>query len=198
MAESADDPSLHWIEPRMRGVFPLDSFHVPRKLARLVRSERFEVRSNLNFPAVIEACAAPGPGREITWINQQIRDLYGALFQRGHCHTVEVYDGGALVGGLYGVSLGAAFFGESMFHRATDASKVALVHLVARLRAGGFHLLDAQFVTSHLAQFGATEVPRAIYRQMLDSAMARRGSTLPFGHDWRAPGEEIVRLATAG
>lgn len=171
MAESADDPTLHWIEPRARGIFPLDGFHVPRKLARLVRAERFSVRVDTNFAAVIAACAAPADGRETTWINRAIRELYGALFERGQCHTVEVYDADVLVGGLYGVSLGGAFFGESMFHRATDASKVALVHLVGRLIVGGYTLLDAQFITPHLEQFGAVEVPREAYRQLLSAAL---------------------------
>lgn len=176
MAESADDPTLHWVEPRLRGIFPLDRFHVPRSLARVVRSDRFEVCVNRDFAAVIEACAAPGPGREVTWINGLIRSLYAELFARGQCHTVEVRLDGALVGGLYGVQLGAAFFGESMFHRASNASKVALVHLVARLRAGGFRLLDAQFITEHLKQFGAIEIPRASYQRLLKPAVGGFGN----------------------
>lgn len=197
MAESADDPSLHWIEPRMRGILPLDGFHIPRKLAKLVRSERFEVRANHNFDAVIEACAAPGAGRQSTWINHQIRTLYGALFRRGHCHTIEVYEGNMLVGGLYGVSLGGVFFGESMFHRVTDASKVALVHLVARLRAGGFTLLDAQFITKHLAQFGAVEIPRAAYRKKLDEAAGYAARFQPWDAASLPSGADIVRLASS-
>ncbi len=173
MAESEDDPSLHWIEPKQRGVFPLERFHVPRKLAQLIRSDRFEVQVNADFPAVIAKCAAPAEGRSTTWINPLIRNLYGALFQQGNCHTVEVYESGQLVGGLYGVSLGAAFFGESMFHDVRDASKVALVHLVARLIAGGFVLLDAQFITPHLAQFGAEEIPRKEYQKRLAQALAK-------------------------
>jgi leucyl/phenylalanyl-tRNA--protein transferase len=172
MAESADDPGLFWLEPKQRGVIPLDSFVVPRRLARTVRSDMFTVTVDQDFDAVIDACAASAEDRPTTWINQRIRVLYGALFHRGHCHTVEVRDEtGALVGGLYGVRLGGAFFGESMFHRARDASKVALVHLVARLKAGGFTLLDTQFVTPHLAQFGAVELPRAAYRRRLEAAL---------------------------
>ena len=172
MAESADNPALYWIEPEARGVIPLDGFHVPSRLARTVRAERFTVVCDRDFEAVIDACAEPRRGRSRTWINARIRRLYGALFARGHCHTVEAYDGDALVGGLYGVSLGAAFFGESMFHRARDASKVALVHLVARLKAGGFRLLDTQFVTDHLKTFGAAEVSRRQYHKLLEAAVA--------------------------
>ena len=134
MAESADDPALYWIEPELRGIIPLETFHVPARLARTVRAEPFTVVCNRDFEGVIEGCAEPGPGRSRTWINGRIRRLYRKLFDIGHCHTVEVYDGAHLVGGLYGVSLGRTFFGESMFHRARDASKVALVHLVARLQ----------------------------------------------------------------
>src|SRR5215211_7391562 len=172
MAESAENPSLYWIEPEARGVIPLDGFHVPSRLARTVRAERFTVVCDRDFEAVIEACAEPRRGRSRTWINARIRRLYGALFARGHCHTVEAYEGDALVGGLYGVSLGAAFFGESMFHRARDASKIALVHLVARLKAGGFRLLDTQFVTDHLKTFGAAEVSRRQYHKLLEAAVA--------------------------
>lgn len=175
MAESADDPGLHWIEPQKRGILPLDGFHVSAKLARLVRQARYEVVIDRDFNAVIDACAAPRSIDGETWINRPIRRLYGALFEAGYCHTVEVYDGEALVGGLYGIALGGAFFGESMFHRARDCSKLALVHLVARLKAGGFTLLDTQFVTEHLRQFGAIEVPRKAYRAMLDAALEREG-----------------------
>ncbi|PSC05801.1 leucyl/phenylalanyl-tRNA--protein transferase [Alsobacter soli] len=172
MAESADDPALYWVEPRERGVIPLDEFNVPSRLARTVRSDRFEIRVDSDFDAVIAGCAEPAPDRRQTWINRRIRELYGALFDLGWAHTVECWREGRLVGGLYGVRLGAAFFGESMFHRERDASKVALVHLVARLRAGGFRLLDTQFVTPHLATFGALEVPRREYRKLLDNATA--------------------------
>jgi len=171
MAESAEDPALYWIEPEERGIIPLTGFHIPARLARTVRAERFTVVCDRDFDAVIAGCAEPQPGRGRTWINARIRKLYRGLFDIGHCHTVEVYDGDALVGGLYGVSLGAAFFGESMFHRARDASKVALVHLVARLKAGGFKLLDTQFVTDHLKTFGAIEVPQLRYHKLLDAAL---------------------------
>jgi leucyl/phenylalanyl-tRNA---protein transferase len=172
MAESADDPALYWIEPERRGIIPLESFHVPARLARTVRSDRFTVTCNREFDAVITACAEPQPGRQRTWINARIRNLYRGLHQLGHCHSVEVYDGPILVGGLYGVSLGGAFFGESMFHHARDASKVALVHLVARLRTGGYRLLDTQFVTDHLKTFGAVAVSRRQYHKLLEGALA--------------------------
>jgi leucyl/phenylalanyl-tRNA---protein transferase len=176
MADSADDPMLYWVEPEMRGVLPLDAFHVARRLKRTVRSDLFEVRVDSDFDAVIAGCATPRPGRRATWINAPIRKLYGALFRAGHVHTVEAWQGERLVGGLYGVSLGAAFFGESMFSEARDASKVALVHLVARLKRGGFRLLDAQFLTAHLAQFGAIEMPRDDYVRLLDAAVAAKGA----------------------
>jgi leucyl/phenylalanyl-tRNA--protein transferase len=174
MAESAEDPSLFWVEPDLRGVLPLDGFHCPRRLARTVRRDHFDVRVDTAFEAVIAGCAAPAPGRRKTWINGRIRALYGELFERGHCHTVESWQDGKLVGGLYGVSIGAVFFGESMFSRRTDASKVALVHLVARLRAGGYRLLDTQFLTEHLSQFGALEIPREDYAERLEQAVAAK------------------------
>jgi len=176
MAESADDPALYWIEPEMRGIIPLDTFHVPARLARTVRSTPFSVQVNRNFEAVIQGCAAPQRDRARTWINGRIRRIYRALHAHGHCHSVEVYDGAELVGGLYGVSLGRAFFGESMFHRARDASKIALVHLIARLRAGGFRLLDTQFVTDHLRTFGAVEVPKRRYHRLLEEALVGEGN----------------------
>lgn len=184
MADSADDPGLFWIEPELRGVVPLDAFHVSSRLARTVRSDRFEIRVDHDFAAVIAACARPAPGRRKTWINRRIRSLYTELYDIGRCHSVEAYENGELVGGLYGVRLGAAFFGESMFHTARDASKVALVHLVARLIAGGFSLLDTQFVTDHLKTFGAVEVPRERYQEMLDEAVSRRANfhAWPKGH----------------
>jgi leucyl/phenylalanyl-tRNA--protein transferase len=171
MAESAEDPALYWIEPERRGVLPLDAFHLPRRLARLLRGDRFQVMVDRDFGAVLDGCAAPGPGRGRTWINGRIRRLYGDLYARGHCHTVEAYEGDRLVGGLYGVELGGAFFGESMFHTERDASKVALAHLVARLRVGGFSLLDTQFVTDHLRQFGAVELSRKTYHGRLEAAL---------------------------
>lgn len=171
MAEDADDPSLFWVEPQRRGIIPLDAVHVSRRLARTVRQDVFEVRIDTDFEAVIAACAAPGDRRERTWINTRIRRLYGELFDLGHCHTVEAWRDGRLVGGLYGVRLGAAFFGESMFHRESDASKVAFVHLAGRLRAGGFGLLDAQFVTGHLSTLGAVELDRRDYAGILSRAV---------------------------
>jgi leucyl/phenylalanyl-tRNA---protein transferase len=172
MAESADDPTLFWVDPQSRGIFPLDGLVVSRRLARTVRSDRFIIRVDHDFEAVIDGCAGAAAGRPSTWINHRIRRLYRDLFDLGFVHTVETYaSDGSLAGGLYGVQIGAAFFGESMFHRATDASKVSLVHLVARLRAGGFRLLDTQFVTEHLASLGAVEVPRALYHRMLDEAI---------------------------
>jgi leucyl/phenylalanyl-tRNA---protein transferase len=172
MAESAEDNALYWIEPERRGILPLDGLHVPNRLARTIRKGCFEVRFDHDFEAVIEGCAAPRSGRRSTWINGRIRGLYRDLFALGHCHTVEVYEGDTLLGGLYGVHLGRAFFGESMFSRARDASKIALVYLVARLRFGGFVLLDTQFVTGHLARFGAIEVGRAEFQRLLEGALA--------------------------
>lgn len=171
MSESADDPTIFWVEPEKRGLIPLDGFRVTSRLARTVRSDVFRVTVNTAFKQTIAGCAAPQPGRDDTWINGRIRDLYTSLHEIGHCHSVEAWQGDRLVGGLYGVSLGRAFFGESMFHIERDASKVALVHLVARLIAGGFVLLDTQFVTDHLRTFGAVEVPRRRYRTMLDDAV---------------------------
>jgi leucyl/phenylalanyl-tRNA---protein transferase len=171
MAESADDPTLFWVEPEQRGVIPLDGLKVSSRLARTVRSGRFTVTVDKAFSEVLDGCAEPKPGRDNTWINRRIRTLYTGLFRLGHCHSVEVWQGHALVGGLYGVNLGGAFFGESMFHRASDASKVALVHLVARLIAGGFTLLDTQYVTEHLRSLGAIEISRRRYRSQLDLAL---------------------------
>ncbi len=172
MADSADDPGLFWVEPEFRGVLKLGAFHLPTRLARTVRQEKFEIRIDTDFEAVISACAEPRPGRRKTWINARIRRLYGQLFELGHCHTIEAWREGKLVGGLYGLALGGAFFGESMFSRDRDASKVALVHLVARLKAGGFQLLDTQFITEHLRQFGAVEIGRNEYQTLLDKALA--------------------------
>jgi leucyl/phenylalanyl-tRNA--protein transferase len=196
MAESADDPALYWIEPERRGIIPLDHFHVPERLARTVRSDRFTVVIDRDFDAVIEGCAQPAPGRTRTWINARIRNLYRKLYERGDCHTVEVYDGAEIVGGLYGVSLGRAFFGESMFHRVRDASKVALVHLVARLRAGRYRLLDTQFVTAHLKTFGAIEVARPVYHKLLDSALVGEGDFGALGTDRPISGQAaLAKLA---
>lgn len=192
MAEDADDPTIYWVEPKARGVLPIDHFHVSRRLARTVRSDRFEVRSDLDFQAVITGCAAPRGDGERTWINARIRDLYGALFDAGHAHTVEVYEDGRLVGGLYGVSLGAAFFGESMFHTTRDASKVALVHLMARLRGGGYRLADTQFVTDHLRQFGAEELPRHVYKRRLAEAIAYEATWEIWPGDHAVSGEAVL------
>jgi leucyl/phenylalanyl-tRNA--protein transferase len=171
MAESAEDPGLFWIEPEQRGLLPLDGFHLPRRLARTIRSEPFEIRIDTDFDGVVEGCARPAKGRRKTWINDRIRSLYRELFDLGHCHTVEAWRDGKLVGGLYGIALGGAFFGESMFSLERDASKVALVYLVARLKAGGFTLLDIQFTTEHLKRFGAYEVDRDDYQKLLNRAL---------------------------
>jgi leucyl/phenylalanyl-tRNA--protein transferase len=183
MAETRRGERLYWLDPEQRGILPLDRFHLPRRLRRTVLSDAFEVLADRDFLGVIAGCAAAVPGREDTWINAEIERLFGDLHRLGHAHSVEAWRDGRLVGGLYGVVLGGVFFGESMFSRATDASKVALVHLVARLRIGGFRLLDTQFVTSHLAQFGAVEIPREHYKTLLalavDAPAAWRPSIAP-------------------
>jgi leucyl/phenylalanyl-tRNA--protein transferase len=175
MAEAADDPALYWIEPQARGVLPLDAVHVAKRLQRTVRQDKFEVRIDTDFFGVIEGCGAARAGRETTWINDKIRKLYFDLYDLGHCHTVEVWHGDHIVGGLYGVALGGAFFGESMFSEERDASKIALVHLIARLLHGGFRLLDTQFVTEHLRQFGTVEVERDQFQRLLDDALRYEG-----------------------
>ena len=192
MAESAEDPALYWIEPEMRGIIPLEGFHVPARLARTVRSTRLTVWVDRDFDAVIDGCAEPKGDRARTWINARIRKIYRSLYEHGHCHSVEVYDGDTLVGGLYGVSLGRAFFGESMFHRARDASKIALVHLIARLRAGGYRLLDTQFVTDHLKTFGAVEVPKRRYHRMLEEAIAGEADFAALALDRPVSGAEAL------
>ncbi|MBP0446766.1 leucyl/phenylalanyl-tRNA--protein transferase [Roseomonas sp. SSH11] len=171
MAEGRGSGRLYWLDPKLRGILPLDRFHLPRSLRRTVLSGRFDVSADTDFPGVLAGCAAPAPGREDSWINEEIEDLFNALHRIGHAHSIEVREGGALVGGLYGIRIGAAFFGESMFARADDASKVALVHLVARLRRGGFTLLDTQFLNDHLARFGGEEIPQADYRARLAQAV---------------------------
>jgi len=186
MAESADDPELFWVDPRRRGILPLDAFHVARRLRRVVRQQIFEIRCDTAFEDVIRACAKASEKRPNTWINDEIVRLYAGLFTRGAAHSVECWRDGELVGGLYGVSLGAAFFGESMFSRESEASKVALVHLVARLRLGGFRLLDTQFLTPHLARFGGIEITRRNYHRLLAEALSYRAifpSALPDGAD---------------
>ena len=171
MAESAEDPELFWVDPERRGVLPLDGIHIPRRLKKTIRQGRFGVTADRDFMGVLQGCAERTPSRKSTWINAEIIRLYGALHAMGAAHSVECWHDGKLAGGLYGVALGGAFFGESMFSRDTDASKVALVHLVARLRRGGFTLLDTQFVTAHLARFGALEISRRAYRKRLDTAL---------------------------
>ena len=172
MAESAEDPDLFWIDPDPRGVLPLDRFHLPRRLKRTLRAGHYEIRVDTAFEAVMRGCAEPTEMRPKTWINDEILRLYGALHEQGYAHSVEAWREGELMGGLYGVALRGVFFGESMFSRAADASKVALVHLVARLVKGGFRLLDTQFVTDHLRRFGAVEISRADYHRQLERALA--------------------------
>ena len=173
MGESREDPKLHWLDPRLRAVLPLDGFHLSQRLARTVRSGKFDVTADTAFAETMRACAEPRPGHPESWINEPIVALYTELHQRGHAHSVECRIGDRLVGGLYGVSVGAAFFGESMFSRERDASKVAMVHLVARLIRGGFRLLDCQFMTEHLRSFGAIEIPREAFRTLLADAIDR-------------------------
>jgi leucyl/phenylalanyl-tRNA--protein transferase len=192
MAESADDPALYWIEPQHRGILPLGSVHIPRRLARTVRNDTYRVSIDTDYDGVIEGCAAERAGRRSTWINSRIRLLYRELFRLGHCHTVEVWDEERLVGGLYGVALGGAFFGESMFSYARDASKVALVHLVGRLLAGGFTLLDTQFVTDHLRQFGTVEVDRDEFHRQLDRALKHTADFLVLPRE--TPGAAILDI----
>ena len=195
MAESADDPSLYWIEPDERGVLPLNDFHISRSLKKSVRHAGFEIRIDTAFEQVMKHCAEKAGDRKDTWINARILRLYWQLHKMGCCHSVESWRDGKLVGGLYGVRLGAAFFGESMFARATDASKVALVHLVARLNFGGFKLLDAQFVNDHLKQFGCFKVPKKEYRPILDAATEADADFFAFKNDKNV--EEVLRLASS-
>ncbi|MBI3675540.1 MAG: leucyl/phenylalanyl-tRNA--protein transferase [Proteobacteria bacterium] len=176
MAERRDDPQLFWLSPEERGIIPLDDFHISRRLARTVRSDRFIVKYDTAFREIMQACAEPGPDRDDSWINAEIIALYTALHAQGRAHSVECWRDGKLVGGLYGVELGAAFFGESMFSRERDASKVALVHLVARLIQGGFELLDAQFMTEHLARFGAITISREHYLARLKKAITKKAN----------------------
>lgn len=171
MAESATDPEVFWVRPETRGVIPLDAFHVPKSLAKAMRQRPFEIRFDSDFAGVIDGCAEAREERRNTWINGPIREAYIELYKRGHCHSVEAWRGDELVGGLYGVSLGRAFFGESMFSRARDASKICLVRLVERLRSRGFVLLDTQFTTEHLKRFGALDVPRRKYERLLEEAL---------------------------
>jgi leucyl/phenylalanyl-tRNA---protein transferase len=191
MAERADDASIHWVEPKIRGIIPLDGLKVSKSLAKTIRSNRFDIRINQDFAGVIGGCSdRPGD----TWINQRIKSLYAALFERGFVHTVEVVRDGELVGGLYGVSIGSAFFGESMFHRVTDASKVALVHLGARLIAGGYQLLDTQFLTPHLATLGGIEISQDEYQTRLVNAVLGRANFLSLDESRHRDGAEILEI----
>jgi leucyl/phenylalanyl-tRNA--protein transferase len=194
MAESAEDNALYWVEPEERGIFPLDGLHISHSLRKRVRQQRFDIRIDTAFQDVIAACAEKKPDRRTTWINQRIKSLYGQLFKMGCCHSIECWRGQDLVGGLYGVRIGGAFFGESMFSRETDASKVALVHLVARLRAGGFHLLDAQFTTPHLESLGARTISRADYHLLLERAIDQDAEFFKFAGD-RDP-DMVLHLAS--
>ncbi|MCM2395649.1 leucyl/phenylalanyl-tRNA--protein transferase [Rhizobium sp. S95] len=178
MSDAADDPEIFWVEPELRGILPLDQFHVSKSLAKAIRQKPFDIRFDTAFDAVIAKCAEEVENRPSTWINETIRELYGALHRLGHAHSVEAWEGDELVGGLYGVSLGSAFFGESMFSRRTNASKICLVYLVERLKARGFTLLDTQFTTEHLKTFGAIDIPKEGYLKLLDKAM--QSDTLPF------------------
>ncbi len=192
MAESADDPALYWIEPQQRGVLPLDGLHIPRRLLRTVRTTPFEVKVDSDYDGVIDGCAAPRAGRMSTWINNRIRTLYRELFELGACHTVEVWDGKKMVGGLYGVALKSAFFGESMFSTERDASKIALVHLAARLIRGGFTLLDTQFVTDHLRQFGTIELDRMTFQRELEIALEKEADFYALPRN--ATGPEVAAI----
>ncbi len=175
MADSRDAPSVYWVEPRTRAILPLDGFHLSKSLRKTLTSGRFETTANRNFDGIVKLCAESVENRPETWINAQIETAVAVLHAQGHAHSIETWEDGRLVGGLYGISLGRAFFGESMVSRATDASKVALAHLVARLRAGGFTLLDCQFQTPHLASLGATEIGRNAYMELLDAAVGATG-----------------------
>jgi leucyl/phenylalanyl-tRNA--protein transferase len=192
MAESADDPALHWIEPQNRGVLPLDAVHVPKRLQRTIRTTPLQVRIDSDYDGVIDGCAGSREGRDSTWINGRIRALYRELFRLGHCHTVEVWNGDRLVGGLYGVALDGAYFGESMFSYERDASKIALVYLAARLIHGGFKLLDTQFVTEHLTQFGTIEIDRTAFHRRLEQALGHAADFHRLPLD--TPPGEILRI----
>lgn len=194
MAESAEDNALYWVEPDERGVIPLDGLKVSHSLRKAVRQKRFEIAVDRDFPAVIAACAEKTPGRKSTWINSRIKSLYTQLHRIGAAHSVECWQGGKLVGGLYGVRIGAVFFGESMFSRESNASKVALVHLVARLNAGHFKLLDAQFINAHLSTLGAITVPKAQYHELLEEALEANADFFAFKED--ADPEKVLELAS--
>jgi len=191
MAESVDDPGMYWVEPDMRGILPLDAFHIPKSLKKTLRQNRFEIKVDTAFDAVIGACAGEGTERDDSWINNRIRKLYAELHEMGHAHSVEAWVGDELAGGLYGVSLGAAFFGESMFSRRTDASKIALVHLVYRMKIGGYQLLDTQFTTEHLQRFGVTEIHRDAYQELLKEAVQTEADF--FAYDGGATSDVILQ-----
>jgi leucyl/phenylalanyl-tRNA--protein transferase len=194
MAEDADDDDLHWYDPKRRGIFPLDGFIVAKSLAKAIKAEKFEIRVDYDFYAVLAGCAESRPGREKTWINGRIAQLYGELFDRRFVHSVEAWQDGVLVGGLYGVALNGGYFGESMFHRATDASKICLTYLVARLNRGGFTLLDTQFITPHLASLGAVEISRADYRLRLRNALQTAADFTALDREQPTP-KRILELA---
>ncbi len=196
MADAREDERVFLIDPERRGVIPLDRFHVSRRLARTLRAEPFEIRTDTAFRAVVQACAASGPGRVETWINHPIEDLYVRLHDLGFAHSVECWLDGELIGGLYGVSLQGAFFGESMFSRRRDASKIALVHLVARLLAGGYRLLDAQFMTEHLTQFGAVEISRLDYHRRLAQALSAQADFQRAGAMGGAAALQVISQAS--
>ena len=200
MAERRDDPSIFWVDPRVRGVMPLERVHVPKRLIRTVRRKAFEMRCDTAFAEVLRACAVPKRHRHETWINGPIEEAVIGLHEMGFAHSVEAWRDGRLVGGLYGVALGGAFFGESMFSSARDASKVALVHLVARLRLGGFKLLDVQFITDHLRQFGAVEIPARLYLERLEAALTHQGvfRALPGSTELEDALEELFRASRVG
>lgn len=179
MAEDATSEDLFWVSPQLRGIIPLEAAHISRSLRKTLRTHPYDIRVDTDFAATIHGCATYGTERDTTWINPEIRRLYGALFERGYVHTVEVWDGPEMVGGLYGVSIGAAFFGELMFHRKTDCSKIAMAHLIERLQIGRYHLLDTQFVTEHLRTFGGIEIPREDYELRLADALQHES-------DWTA------------
>ena len=193
MAETAEDPALYWVEPEERGIIPLDRLHISHSLRKTVRRQAYEVKIDADFPAVIAGCAEKAPDRASTWINGRIRSLYTQLHRMGACHSVECWRGGKLLGGLYGVRIGAVFFGESMFSRAADASKVALVHLVARLNAGSFHLLDTQFVNAHLGTLGAISLAKTEYHQMLEPALDVNADFFAFKDD--GDPEQVLKRA---
>jgi len=191
MAESAHDPWLHWIEPRQRGIIPLHGLHISRSLAKALRADLFDIRINYNFPCMIEACAT---ARETTWISHRLQSLYGELHEQGFAHSVEAWFDGELVGGLFGIALGGAFFGESMFHKKRDASKIALAHLVARLIKGNYRLLDTQFITPHLASLGAVEIERTTYLAHLDHALEIDADFFAFDDTSTHDGRDVLEI----